>query len=252
MMYRRARGLPASDTGTSTSLTPNVPFGPGAAEGLDEVAALATGLKRLKIPAARANTMKLIERRTCSPWLLVRAAPQPGPRRRTELGNRLGERPRVDAADRGRGNRDRDRRIPPGGVVADSGGSGYHRLRCAGQIARRRPGRAVGRGGGDGPRGGDGAHGVPDVCNGDDLSRRGGAGGPAARGGGRDPGGGEQGPVVGHDDGGSRGAPSQDTGDGGAWRASAQVDRVRCGQRQGSHGHGEGHRRIRVARTRTR
>ena len=79
MMYRRARGLPASDTGTSTSLTPNVPCGPGAAEGLDEVAALATGLKMLKIPATRANIMKLIERRTCSPWLLVRAAPQPGP-----------------------------------------------------------------------------------------------------------------------------------------------------------------------------
>src|ERR1700722_19160765 len=163
MMYRRARGLPASDTGTSTSLTPNVPCGPGAAEGLDEVAALATGLKMLKIPAARANTMKLIERRTCSPWLLVRAAPQPGPRRRTELGDRLGERPRVGAADRGRGNRDRDRRVPPGGVVADSGGSGDYRLRCSGEIAEHRPGRTVGPGGGDGPGRGDVADGVPDV-----------------------------------------------------------------------------------------
>src|SRR3984885_3440567 len=121
MMYRRARGLPASDTGTSTSLTPNVPSGPGAAEGLDEAAALAIGLRMLKIPAASANIMKLIERRTCSPWLLVRAAPPPGPRRWTVLGHRLGERPRVDAADCGRGNRDRDRRIPPGGVIADSG-----------------------------------------------------------------------------------------------------------------------------------
>src|ERR1700722_14012007 len=129
MMYRRARGLPASDTGTSTSLTPNVPCGPGGAAGLEAVAALAIGLKMLKIPAASANIMKLIERRTCSPWLLVRAAPQPGPRTWAELGHRLGERPRVDAADRGRGNRDRDDRIPPGGVVAGSGGSGSDTLR---------------------------------------------------------------------------------------------------------------------------
>ncbi len=43
-------------------------------ERLDDVAALATGLKMLKIPAASANIMKLIERRTFSPCLLVRAA----------------------------------------------------------------------------------------------------------------------------------------------------------------------------------
>ena len=82
--------MPASDTGTSTSLTPNVPCGPGAAEGLDAVAALAIGLKMLKIPAASANIMKLIERRTFSPWLLVRAAPQPGPRTTAELRTRTG------------------------------------------------------------------------------------------------------------------------------------------------------------------
>ena len=53
MMYRRARGFPASDTGTSTSLTPNVPSGPGAAEGLDEVAALATGLEDAHDPGGQ-------------------------------------------------------------------------------------------------------------------------------------------------------------------------------------------------------
>jgi hypothetical protein len=79
MMYRKARGLFASDTGTSTSLTPNDPGGPGAAEGLDEAAALATGLKMLKIPAASANIMKPIERRTFSPWL------PSGPRRSPDL-----------------------------------------------------------------------------------------------------------------------------------------------------------------------
>jgi hypothetical protein len=38
------------------------------------VAALATGLKMLKIPVASANITKLIVRRTFSPWLPVRAA----------------------------------------------------------------------------------------------------------------------------------------------------------------------------------
>jgi hypothetical protein len=85
MMYRRARELPSSDTGTSTSLTPNDPCGAGVVAGLAEVAevaevaALAAGLRRLSIPATRANIVKLIERRTFSPWLLARAAPQPGP-----------------------------------------------------------------------------------------------------------------------------------------------------------------------------
>jgi hypothetical protein len=46
---------------------PNDPGGAGAAEELDEVAALATGLTMLKIPMASANIVKLIERRTFSP-----------------------------------------------------------------------------------------------------------------------------------------------------------------------------------------
>src|ERR1700685_463121 len=98
MMYRRARGLPASYTGTSTSLTPNDPDGPGATGGLDRVAAPATGLKMLKIPVASANITKLIERRTFSPWLPVRAAPQPGPSTTAGLGHRVRERSRVGAA----------------------------------------------------------------------------------------------------------------------------------------------------------
>jgi len=68
--------LPSSDTGASRSLTPNESRGGGGAERPAEVAALATGLKMVKIPVASANTMKLIERRTFSPWLLG-----PGPRR---------------------------------------------------------------------------------------------------------------------------------------------------------------------------
>src|ERR1700722_6157966 len=98
MMYRRARGLSASDTGTSTSLTPNDPGGPSAAEAPDEVAALATGLRLVKIPVARANITMLIERRTFSPWLPVRAAPQPGPLTTAGLGHRVGEHPRVGDA----------------------------------------------------------------------------------------------------------------------------------------------------------
>jgi hypothetical protein len=49
------------------------------------------------------------------------------------LGHGLGERRRVGAADRARGNRDRDVRIPRGGVVADPSGSGYDWRRRTGQ-----------------------------------------------------------------------------------------------------------------------
>ena len=66
MMYRRARGLSASETGTSTSRTPN-PCGCGAARSWVEATALAAGLK---IPAASANIMALIERRTFPPLLV--------------------------------------------------------------------------------------------------------------------------------------------------------------------------------------
>lgn len=70
MMYRKARGLSASDTGTSTSRVPNDPDDFGAAEMLADVAALATGLKMLKLlkmPVASASMTALIERRTFSP-----------------------------------------------------------------------------------------------------------------------------------------------------------------------------------------
>src|ERR1700722_16938110 len=122
MMYRRARGLPASDTGTSTSLMPNDPGGAGAAEELDEVAALATGLTMLKIPMASANIVKLIERRTFSPSSSIRAAPQPCPLGLGGLGHGLGKLHAIGTDDRTDGNRDREERVPRAGVVAGAGG----------------------------------------------------------------------------------------------------------------------------------
>ena len=77
MMYRRARGLPASDTGTSTSLAPNDPGGPGAAEGLDEVAALATGLAEGSMTAVTTSG-RCVRRRIGAPrWMSKRCICEP-------------------------------------------------------------------------------------------------------------------------------------------------------------------------------